>query len=161
MTVQTTYEKNLANGLPGLIADIGNTNIDSFAAEVAIPFGVFVSRGTDLENQVIIGDAAAIGVSVRVAQENSYDPAGALGFEAGQYDITDTVGVLRSGEIWAQFDAVGGAVGDAVTITASGEVQVDGLGTALTGVSATIEKPAVDATIGTTSVFIGVIKVNG
>lgn len=159
MTVQITYEKNLAAGLPGLLYDLSNTNIDSFAAEDIIPFGIFVSRGTDLENQVIVGDAAAIGVSVRVAQENAYDPAGATGFDAGAYAITDTVGVLRSGEIWAQFDAVGGVVGDAVTINASGEVQVDGLGTALTGVSAIIEHPAVDVTIGTTGVFAGVISI--
>lgn len=165
MTAQSTYVKNLAKGLAGLIYGIGNTNIDSFAAEGAVGFGTFVNRGTDPESQVLLGASAAaigagaIGVAVRVAKENAY-PSGA--FVAGAYADEETVGVMRSGMIYAQFDAVGGTVGAAVTVNAAGQVVAAGSGTALTsGITATIEKPATDVSIETTNTFVGVIKING
>lgn len=156
MTVQTSYEKNLAVALPGLIYDMGNTDIDSFAAEAVIPFGTFVRRGTDSQNQVLLGGAAAIGVAVRTVGENDYPNSA---FDGGEYAIAETVGVMREGYIWAQFDAAGGTVGSTVTINADGTVDAAGAATALTSIKAIIEKPAVDATIGTTSVFVGLVKV--
>ncbi|MBR9692922.1 hypothetical protein GOV07_03235, partial [Candidatus Woesearchaeota archaeon] len=129
MTVQTTYTKEAQVALPGLIYDLGNTNIDSFSAEAVIPFGRFVARGTLPNDEVLLGGAASIGVSVRTAGENKYQGAGA---SVTQYEITDTVGVLRNGFIWAEFDAAGGSPEDAVTINASGQVIAAGGGTALT-----------------------------
>lgn len=165
MTAQLVYQKGLAHGLAGQLHDIGNTNIDSFAAEGAVAFGTFVNRGTAPETQCLLGASAvaigagAIGIAVRVQTENDY-PAGA--FAAGGYADEETVGVLRDGMIFAQFDAVGGTVGDAVTVDVNGMVVAAGTGTALTsGITATIEKPAVDCSQETTSVFVGVIKVNG
>jgi len=157
MTAQTVYTKPLAQGLPGLLYDMGNTDIDSFASEGEVPFGAFCARGTDKENQVVVGTAAAIGVATRTAQEQPFAPAGA--FAGDKYNDEETVGVLRSGYIWAIFDAVGGTVGAAVTINAGGEVVAAGGGTALTAVKAVIEKPATDASIHTSGVFVGVVQV--
>jgi len=159
MVAQVNYQKGLSKGLPGQLYDVGNTNIDSFAAEAIVPFGRFVARGTDPENQVLVsGAATSIGVSVRVAKENTL--AGST-FTGGQYEITETVGVLRSGDMYAEFDAAGGVVGAVVTINASGQVVAAGGGTALTEISATIESVATDVTQDVTSIFVGRIKVNG
>jgi len=163
MVAQTIYQKGLAHGLAGQLHDVGNTDIDSFAAEGVVGFGTFVNRGTDAEKQCLLGASAvaigagAIGVAVRVQTENPISGA----FAAGQYEDEETVGVLRSGVIFAQFDAAGGTVGDAVTVNAAGQVVAAGTGTALTsGVTATIEKAAVDATQETTSTFVGVIRIS-
>lgn len=154
---QLSYVKNHAIALPGLLYDMGNTDIDSFAAEEAIGFGLFVDRGTDPDRQVVLGTSAAIGVSVRTAMEGDYPDAA---FDGGSYAIGKTVGVLRSGYIWAQFDAAGGTIGDEVTINADGTVDAAGGATALTGIQATIEKPAVDALIGTTGIYVGLVKIS-
>ncbi len=159
MSVQTSYEKNIDSRLAGLIYDMGNTNIDSFAAEGEIGYGVFVSRGSDPQTQVVLGGAASIGVSVRSPHENEY-PQGA--YDSGSYLDTQTVGVLREGFIWAEFDVAGGAVDAAVTINALGQVVAAGGATVLTGVSARIEKPAANLTVGgdgLTGVFVGLIRV--
>jgi len=153
MTVQTTYEKFHQAPLPGLIYDIGNTDIDSFSAEVELPFGVFASRGTVPEDQAILGTAAAIGVTVRRAKENDYQ-GGA--FDGGSYAIEETAGILRSGNIWTRFDAAGGTVGDAVTINASGQVVAAGTGTALTEITAKIEKAA----IVSNGVAVGLVRIS-
>lgn len=161
MTAQTTYNKELAVALAGLIYDMGNTDIDSFSAEEAMGFGLFVQRGTDAVNQVLLGGATAIGVTVRTSKEGDY-PSGA--YDGGAYAVEETVGVLREGYIWAQFDAVGGTVGAAVTINADGTVDVAGGATALTSIKAVIERPAVDITVGgdgVTGVFVGLVKVYG
>ena len=157
MTAQTVYEKELAIGLPGLIYDMGNTDIDSFAAEAEIPFGAFCARGADPENQVVLGTGLAIGVAVRTTQEQPF--GNVAPFVGDKYNVAETVGVLREGYIWAQFDAIGGTVGAAVTIDAGGLVVAAGGGTALTVIKATIEKPATDASIHTSGVFVGLVKV--
>ena len=157
MVAQLNYQKGLSRGLPGLIHDIGNTNIDSFDVVTApLEYGVFVDRSG--ARGAVVGTAAAIGVSVRTASENTL---GGSVFSAGEYDITETAGVLRSGDIYAQFDAAGGTIGDLVTINASGQVVAAGGGIALTAITATIESVAVDATQDATGVFVGRIKVNG
>lgn len=157
MVAQTSYQKGLSEGLAGQLHDVGNTNIDSFdVITAALQFGVFASRSG--ARGIVVGTATAIGVSVRTANENTLTDQT---FSAGQYEITETAGILRSGEIFAQFDAAGGTVGSAVTINAAGQVVAAGGGTALTGISATIEEVAVDSTQETTGVFVGRIKVNG
>ena len=159
MTAQTVYSKNQSNALPGLIYDMGNTDIDSYAAEGAVAFGVFVARGTDPANQVeVTGAAGSFGVATRTVKEGDYPDAA---FDGGAYADEETVGVMRSGYVWAQFDAAGGTIGAAVTINADGTVDVAGGATAVTGVSATIERPAVDLTVGgdgVTGVFVGLVK---
>lgn len=159
MTVQTSYEKNINTIIAGLIYDMGFTDVDSFSAEVAIEHGIFVSRGTDPERQVAVGGAAAIGVSVRTASENDYKPATLE--PNGQYAINETVGVLRAGYIWTQFNAIGGTVGAVVTINAAGLVVAAGGGTALTGITARIEKAAVLTTFQgvTANLPVGLIHV--
>ncbi len=158
MTAQTEYNKKLPVALAGQLYDVGNSDIDSFAAEAIIPFGVFVGRGATAD-QVLVAQSPALGVSVRTAKENPF-PASV--YNGGQYEISETVGVLRSGYIWAQFDAIGGTLDSEVTITAGGLVVAAGGGAALTGIKATIEKPAVDVVVGgdgLTGVFVGLVKV--
>ena len=159
MTVQTSYNDNIDIKLAGLIYDMGNTNVDSFKAEGAVGFGVFASRGSSVD-QIVVGGAAAVGVAVRSQNENDY-PQGAI--DAGEYANTETVGVLREGFIWAQFDVAGGVVGDVVTINAAGQVVVAGGATALTHIKARIEKPASEVTVGGdggNGVFVGLVAVS-
>lgn len=156
MVAQTTYKKPLAIGLPGLIYDMGFSNIDSFAAEEAVPFGAFVARGSDPANEVEVGGAAAIGIAVRTAKDAEFPPVAP---DFGVYAIGDTVGVMREGYIYAAFDTVGGTVGAAVTINAEGQVVAAGGGTALTAVKAVIESVAVDVSIETSGIFAGLVHV--
>lgn len=160
MVAQLNYTKNIPSRLAGLIYDIGNTNIDSFAAEGVVNHGRFVGRGTDAQGQCIQnGNAAAIGVAIRHASENDYQQAAIV---AGSYKDEETVAILREGYIWAEFDAAGGTLDGAVTINASGQVVAAGTGTALTSLAAYIEKPAVDAVLEgqAASIFVGLIRVS-
>jgi len=159
MVAQLNYGKNIPTRLAGLIYDIGNTNIDSFAAEGEVQHGRFVSRGTDPQGQCLLGGASAIGVSIRHASENDYQQAAIV---AGKYKDEETVAVLREGYIWAEFDAINGTLDAAVTINASGQVVAAGAGTALTGLVAYIEKPAIDISLEgqAASIFVGLIRVS-
>ncbi len=160
MVAQLSYTKNVPSKLAGLIYDIGNTNIDSFAAEGVVNHGRFVSRGSDPQGQCLVnGAAGAIGISIRHASENDYKPANAV--EAGKYEDEETVAVLREGYIWAEFDAAGGTLDAAVTINASGQVVAAGTGTAVTGLAAYIEKPASDALLeGASPIYVGLIRIS-
>lgn len=159
MPVQTSYEFGIQNALPGLIYDMGNTEIDSFAAEANIDYGSFVRRGTDAQNQVLVGNATSIGIAVReAASENEYKTGTIATL---QKKISETVGVIRSGYVWTRFDAAGGAVGAVVTINASGFVVVAGGATALTVITARIEKPAVAIVVDGVTVYVGLVKVGG
>ena len=160
MTVQTVYSKNISSRHAGLIYDMGNSNIDSFAAEEVIPYGVFVERGT-AERQCLVGGAAAVGVAVRSQAENEYPADGA--YDGGEYKAEQTVGVMREGFIWAQFDAAGGTVGAVVTINVDGQVVAAGGATALTHVKARIEQGAAELTVGgdgATGVFVGLVAIS-
>ena len=159
MTVQTVYDKNIGSRHAGLIYDMGNSNIDSFAAEEVIPYGVFVARGT-ANNQCEVGGAAAVGVAVRSQHENEYPADGA--YDGGEYKVEQTVGVMREGYIWAQFDAAGGTIGDVVTINVDGQVVAAGGGTALTHVKARVEQVATEVSVGgdgATGVFVGLVAI--
>ena len=159
MSVQTSYDKNIDSRLAGLIYDMGNTNIDSFAAEGEVGYGIFVSRGSDPQRQVAVGGAGAIGISVKSVNENEY-PQGP--YDSGSYADTQTVGVMREGFIWAEFDAAGGTVDAAVTINGLGQVVAAGGATVLTGVSARVESPAIELSVGgdgVTGIFVGLVRI--
>ena len=93
--MQTNYSLTPDRGLPGLIANIAPSVIDSFACEGGIQAGELLIRGTDPENQVkaarTTGDGVkAIGVAIyalKVAQAPDY------------YKEEDAVGVMRKGKI--------------------------------------------------------------
>lgn len=159
MTVQLNYTKNIFGAVAGLIYDIGNTNIDSFSAEEIIEYGTFVSRGANVQTQVQLAGAGSIGIAVRTTGENGYQLSSSK--SVGEYKIGDTVGVLRSGFIWTQFDAAGGTVDAAVTINAQGRVVVAGTGTTLNVVKAIIEEPAVSILLegSTVASFVGLVRI--
>jgi len=158
MTVQLAYTKEANVALPGLIYDIGNTNIDSFAAEGSVGFGLFVKRGTTPAQVATDDDGTAIGVSVRYAKENSF---GGTQLDTN-YNDTETVGVLRGGFIWCEFDAAGGTVDEDVTLDATGKVVAAGGGTALSVISATVEIPAVAIErVDGPAKFVGLVNVKG
>jgi len=98
MSAQTSYTKNIGKALPGLIYALHPSKIDSRAVETAagIGFGVAVSRGTDKDNQVIVGGTDFFGITVR-----SLEREGVYGTGLTQYDQKETAGLLREGYIWA------------------------------------------------------------
>ena len=158
MTVQTQYSKEANLSLPGLISDLANTNIQSYAAEGIIQYGRFVDRGTDPENQVVVAtsDSDALGVSVRTASENSYNAPAGL---ATEYKDTDTVGVMRSGYIWLEMVTSGGSPGDPVSVSAGGKGNHAG-GTPPTSISATLETPSMTIEIDGVSTFVAKVKIS-
>jgi len=88
--VQLTYSRDSQPGLAGLIADMSDRTIDSFAAQGAIDFGWPVARGTDPGKQVVRSGAANfLGVAVFSQIE-----------ESGVYPDKSTVSVMTSGRVW-------------------------------------------------------------
>lgn len=99
--VQTTYSRTPAAAMAGLLYDLRDNVIESYATEGAdgIGFGLAVIAGTDVDKQVKLPAAAGgvfRGVSVHeYAQEQQAD--GTV-----EYADKDTMNVLRRGAIWVQ-----------------------------------------------------------
>lgn len=147
MTVQTSYELNQANAVPGLIGDIGFNEIDSFLAEGAVAFGYVVSRGTADNQAVPGGDGTGIGVAVRDLAREGAATTGAVSYADG-----DTMAVMRfgsGGKIFAEL-AAGGNAGDALHyVDATGVIDVGAAGAGQTDiVGATLEKDTVAGGVG-------------
>lgn len=133
MSAQLSYAINQPVGYPGLIFAQEPHDIISRDAGTVIPFGVAVARGADADRQCRAGGAAAayIGVSIR-----SLEREGAANTGAVEYAVTETVGILRDGYIWAVCPT-GCVPGDGVKYTqatgvldsgaaGAGEVGLDG-----------------------------------
>lgn len=100
---QTVVRQNLRVAVPGMIADLGFSDIISRLAEEAngISFGLGVVGGTDLEKQCKLPSGTGvgfIGVAAKDHKEQQFTPT--LGVNL--YDDEDAVGILRSGRIWVQ-----------------------------------------------------------
>lgn len=111
MSAQTTYEINQEVAYAGLIYAQFPSEVISRSVETVagIPFGVVVSRGTDADDQCLLGGTANIlGVTIR-----SLDREGAINTGAIQYDEKETAGIMREGYIWAVCPS-GCVPGDAV-----------------------------------------------
>lgn len=113
MSGQTTVELSITNATPGLIADIhaGNQIVSAAAEGGDIPFGVVVQRGTDLDNQALIGGDAngILGITARsVGME-----AKTVGATALLYEEFVTMAIMQDGYIFATCVA-GCSPGDAV-----------------------------------------------
>ena len=101
---QTNYNEQDKTGI-GLLADLTNHVIDSFTAEVAIPYGRFVIRGTDKVKQCKLPAAAAdVGIKVRlgVAITTQFIEVPANSMAAPTYKINDSVNVLNWGRVWVE-----------------------------------------------------------
>lgn len=111
MPVQTSYEIDHSPAVEGAVVDGQLKNIRSKAAEVAIPFGRVVCRGTAAGQCKLPTSAgevtAAIGVSVRVQG----DVANAS--DVLQYEIGKDVSIIDFGVVYMRTEAAvvaGGSV---------------------------------------------------
>ncbi|HXK36110.1 MAG TPA: hypothetical protein VJ553_00835 [Candidatus Paceibacterota bacterium] len=99
----------LAAGVPGLIVNEMRADISSnFAVETAagIGLGKVVSRGTDEENQVVIGGATpadVLGITCMCA--DVVGPGVADGDNEALYDQYQLIPVIHSGYVWAYLAA--------------------------------------------------------
>lgn len=99
MSAQTSYAIKQVKGYAGQIYAQAPKDIISRSVETAagIGFGVVVSRGTDKDNQCILGGTTGIlGVTVR-----SLDQEGVVNTGAIKYDQYETAAIMREGYIWA------------------------------------------------------------
>lgn len=99
MSAQISYDIDIGQAYAGQIVNLAPRDIASRSAETVagISFGVVVSRGTDKDNQCLLGGTTGIlGVSVR-----ALDIEGAINTGAIKYAQTDTVAVMRDGYIYA------------------------------------------------------------
>lgn len=97
MAAQISYELSIPVAYPGLIYAQFPSEIQSFLVETVagIPFGVAVSRGTDAEEQIVIGGSVFVGITIR-----SLDREGAANTGDIQYNVTEAAGVMRAGYIY-------------------------------------------------------------
>ena len=99
MSAQLSYATNQAIAYAGLIfaqapKDIISRDVETVAG---IAFGVVVSRGTDKDNQALLGGTTGIlGITVR-----SLEREGAANTGAIAYSEKETAGIMREGYIWA------------------------------------------------------------
>ena len=154
MTAQTSYAINTGIAYAGLIYGLAPTDIVSKSVETiaGIDFGIAVSRGTNLERQIVVGGTDFVGITVRSLEHEGDFGTGNINWRENQ-----TAGVLREGYIYAvcadgcnpgdlvRYDNVTGLFnsGDAVvgetqigatwdTITSSGDLGVIRLESSIT-----------------------------
>lgn len=90
---------DLAKGRAGQLADISPNNINSFAAEGAIAFGLAVTSGTNGNKEVVVVDAddvPFVGVAL-LTHTVTVDVGG-----TPAYAIGDTVNVMRQGAVYVE-----------------------------------------------------------
>lgn len=116
MSGQTSVDLRITNATPGLIADINIAEVISAAAEtvppIEIEFGVIVQRGTDPDDQAIIGGTPAtgiLGVTVRSTGIEAFN----VGSTSLGYDEGDAMAIMQSGYIFVACPS-GASPGDPV-----------------------------------------------
>jgi hypothetical protein len=108
MAAQTTYGTVMGEAIAGLIYDMRNITVESYAAEGgSIPFGRAVAPGTDVRKQVKLPTASGQGFRGVALLEQAH--AQDLTTGVAQYLVTETVNVMRKGAVWVQ---VAGAVAE-------------------------------------------------
>lgn len=98
MSAQTSYSIKQAKAYAGLVFaqaphDIVSRDVETTAG---IAFGVAVSRGTDLERQIVLGGTKFTGITIR-----SLDKEGAANTGAIKWNQKESAGIIRNGYIWA------------------------------------------------------------
>lgn len=98
MSAQTSYSQNIPKAYAGLIYALAPFDSISRSVETAagIDFGVAVSRGTDKENQVVLGGTDFVGITYR-----DLGREGAVNTGDIKYSEKETAGIMRNGYIWA------------------------------------------------------------
>ena len=152
MPAQTSYSVYTGSFNHGQLVDMNPTEVDALAAESAIGFGLVCKRGTDKDDQLLVGAAswaAAFGITIRDTSRQ-LDTIGATTLS---YDIGEMVSVLRNGKI-ALTLAAGGNAGDAIKYnTTTGVIDVGAPG----GGEAAITGATLETTISAGAV--GVIRI--
>ena len=134
MTIQKTYTRKSDVAYPGLLGDIDNNDVDSFAAEGDVEFGLGVFRGTDPETQAKVAGSDFLGVAVR-------DHAVSEGY-LGKYGDKRVMGVIRRGPVWVELETTG-AIGDALTVDiTSGRIGTNAVAGNYIAINAILETPA-------------------
>lgn len=152
MAAQLSY--GLAQGVAyaGSIYAIHPHEIVSRSVETVAgaDFGLAVSRGTDKDNQVVIGSTDFVGITVR-----SLEREGAANTGQVKYSEKETAGVIRDGYIWAVCPT-GCVPGDAVNY-------VNATGILDSGAAVVGETLLNDAYWDTTAAAgqLGVIRISG
>jgi hypothetical protein len=113
MSAQTSYLIKQPKAYAGLVYaqaphDIVSRDVETVAG---IGFGVAVSRGTNLERQIVAGGTTFTGITIR-----SLDKEGATNTGAIKWNEKEAAGILRDGYIWAVCPT-GCNPGDAVKYT--------------------------------------------
>lgn len=121
--MQTVYGARIPAGMPGLLADLRDQLVESFAAEGHVPFGRAVLAGTNKEKQVVLAEAG--GATFRGVSVHTH--AGAT-HEDGGYKDTETVNVLRRGMLWVEVTEAVEADDPAFYINAPGSGDEDTAG---------------------------------
>lgn len=129
-TNANTYGFSLDVAQAGQKADLTYDQVESFAAEGAVPMGNGVIFGTDPAKQVAVpadatGDFAGIAAFTH-KQEQGFDQSVALGNQSStgaEYRNGDTVNVLRRGRVWVEVTEDTVVAGEAayVDVTTAGE----------------------------------------
>ena len=115
--MQTAYTMTPARGFPGMIATAESTNVRSFSAEGAIPFGRGVILGTK-PNQAKLNATGGTFAGIAVHDYKMADSDGTV-----QYKTTETVSVLTRGPILVEAIGAVTAGVDAFSIAAAGADQ--------------------------------------
>lgn len=111
MAVQTTYGAAMAEAIAGMLWDMRNVTVESYAAEGgSIPFGSAVVPGTDVRKQVKLPTAAGQGFRGIALREDAHSQDATTG--VAQYLVTEAVSVLRKGAVWVP---TAGAVAEGAT----------------------------------------------
>lgn len=152
MSAQTSYDIKQPEAYAGLIYAQSPHDIISRKVETAagIDFAVAVSRGTDKDNQCVLGGNDFIGITVR-----SLDRQGAINTGAIKYSVKETSAIMREGYIWVNCPS-GCVPGDLVKYN-------DGTGVLDSGSAGTGETQIVAATWDKTAAAgqLSVIRIAG
>lgn len=104
------YDFELDKAQKGQLFDLRTNTIESFAAEVEVPFGSGVKRGTDPEKQVVLADDDGfLGIAVFTHTEIE-----------GLYPEKSVVSVLTKGAVYVESSVAGVTAGEKAYITDAG-----------------------------------------
>lgn len=109
--MQTVFNTRPPKGIPGQLMDVGNKDVFSFVAKVAIPFGVLceIVVVSGVEKIQPVQDAGTAGSFLPVlAGVSVYDPMREQGYQTpglgGSYKAGEMVPCVRRGRVRAAFD---------------------------------------------------------
>lgn len=119
MAGQINYSTSMTAAMAGMLYDMRNVTIESYACEsAAIPFGTAVTPGTDPRKQVKAPTGAGQGFRGIALMEFAHEQNPATG--VASYQQYEVVNVLRKGAVWVQTNGTVAENGVAFYIAASG-----------------------------------------